>query len=74
MVITYINPVIAVGLGVALLGEQPGAGAVAGLLLILAGSWLSTGGRLPPLRRAPARRPSGPRQGLAPGGSPLRRN
>jgi drug/metabolite transporter (DMT)-like permease len=48
MVITYINPVIAVGLGVALLGEQPGAGAVAGLLLILAGSWLSTDGRLPP--------------------------
>ena len=28
--------------------EQPGAGAVAGLLLILAGSWLSTDGRLPP--------------------------
>lgn len=48
-VITYVNPVVAVGLGVALLGEQPGAGAVAGLLLILAGSWLSTGGRLPPM-------------------------
>ncbi len=47
-VITYINPVVAVALGVTLLGEQPGAGAVAGLLLILAGSWLSTGGRLPP--------------------------
>jgi drug/metabolite transporter (DMT)-like permease len=47
-VITYINPVVAVALGVALLDEQPGAGAVAGLLLILAGSWLSTGGRLPP--------------------------
>ena len=47
-VITYINPVIAVGLGVTLLGERPGAGAVAGLLLILAGSWLSTDGRLPP--------------------------
>ena len=47
-VITYINPVIAVGLGVALLGEQPGAGSIAGLLLILAGSWLSTDGRLPP--------------------------
>jgi drug/metabolite transporter (DMT)-like permease len=47
-VITYINPVIAVLLGVALLGERPGAGAVAGLLLILAGSWLSTDGRLPP--------------------------
>jgi drug/metabolite transporter (DMT)-like permease len=47
-VITYVNPVVAVALGVALLGERPGAGAVAGLLLILAGSWLSTGGRLPP--------------------------
>ena len=42
-VITYVNPVVAVALGVALLGERPGAGAVAGLLLILAGSWLSTG-------------------------------
>lgn len=47
-VITYVNPVIAVILGVTLLGERPGAGAVAGLLLILAGSWLSTDGRLPP--------------------------
>jgi drug/metabolite transporter (DMT)-like permease len=47
-VITYVNPVVAVALGVALLGERPGAGAVAGLLLILAGGWLSTDGRLPP--------------------------
>jgi drug/metabolite transporter (DMT)-like permease len=47
-VITYINPMIAVILGVTLLGERPGAGAIAGLLLILAGSWLSTDGRLPP--------------------------
>jgi len=47
-VITYINPAVAVFLGVALLGESIGAGAVAGLLLILAGSWLSTGGRTPP--------------------------
>jgi drug/metabolite transporter (DMT)-like permease len=46
-VITYINPLIAVALGVALLGESPGAGAVAGLVLILAGSWVSTTGRLP---------------------------
>jgi drug/metabolite transporter (DMT)-like permease len=53
-VITYINPVVAVGLGVAVLDERPGAGAIAGLLLILAGSWLSTGGRLPPLRREPS--------------------
>jgi len=48
VVITYINPIIALALGVTLLGEQPGAGAGAGLLLILAGSWLSTDGRLPP--------------------------
>jgi len=47
LVITYINPVVAVALGVAILGERPGAGAIAGLLLILAGSWLSTDGRLP---------------------------
>jgi drug/metabolite transporter (DMT)-like permease len=51
-IITYINPVIAVALGVAVLGESPGAGAIAGLLLILAGSWLSTDGRLPPGPRA----------------------
>ncbi len=47
-VITYVNPVIAVALGVTLLGERPGWGSVAGLLLILAGSWLATDGRLPP--------------------------
>jgi drug/metabolite transporter (DMT)-like permease len=51
-IITYINPVIAVALGVIVLGESPGAGAIAGLLLILAGSWLSTDGRLPPGSRA----------------------
>jgi drug/metabolite transporter (DMT)-like permease len=57
LVITYVNPVIAVALGVTILGERPGAGAVAGLLLILAGSWLSTDGRLPPgLTGALARR------------------
>lgn len=61
-VITYVNPVVAVTLGVLVLGERPGAVAVAGLLLVLAGSWLSTGGGLPPragravgrLRGAPA--------------------
>ena len=47
-VITYVAPVVAVALGVGLLGERPGAGAIAGLLLILAGSWLATGGRRPP--------------------------
>jgi drug/metabolite transporter (DMT)-like permease len=65
-VITYINPIVAVALGVTLLDERLGAGAVAGLLLILAGSWLATDGRLPPglaavaarvgLRPRPARR------------------
>ena len=50
-IVTYINPVVAVALGVAFLGESLSAGAIAGLLLILAGSWLSTGGR-PPTRRA----------------------
>lgn len=48
LVITYVNPVVAVTLGVTILGESVGPGAVAGLLLILAGSWLSTDGRLPP--------------------------
>jgi drug/metabolite transporter (DMT)-like permease len=47
-VITYVNPAVAVLLGVAILGESLSAAAVAGMLLILAGSWLSTGGRLPP--------------------------
>jgi drug/metabolite transporter (DMT)-like permease len=47
-VITYINPIVALALGVAVLGEDVGPGAIAGLLLILAGSWLATDGRLPP--------------------------
>jgi drug/metabolite transporter (DMT)-like permease len=48
LVITYINPVIAVALGVVILHEHLGPGSVIGLLLIIAGSWLSTDGRLPP--------------------------
>ena len=61
-VITFVNPVVAVALGIALLGERLGPSAVAGLLLILAGSWLSTGGRLPPpglIMRVPGRRRRG---------------
>jgi len=53
LVITYINPIVAVVLGVVILGESLGPGAIAGLLLILAGSWLSTYGRLPPGLRRP---------------------
>jgi drug/metabolite transporter (DMT)-like permease len=45
-VITYVNPAVAVLLGVTLLGERLGAASIAGLLLILAGSWTATGGRL----------------------------
>ncbi|MET0511478.1 MAG: DMT family transporter [Thermoleophilaceae bacterium] len=62
-VITYVNPVVALALGVAVLGESVTAGAIAGLLLILAGSWLATDGRLPPWladavsRRQTKRRP-----------------
>jgi drug/metabolite transporter (DMT)-like permease len=55
-VITYVNPIVALGLGVAILGEDVGTGAVAGLLLILAGSWLSTDGRVPPGLAAVGRR------------------
>lgn len=47
-VITYVNPAVAVFLGVILLDESLGAAAVAGMLLIIAGSWLATGGRMPP--------------------------
>ena len=45
-VITYVNPVVALALGVTLLDERPGAGSVLGLVLILGGSWLATGGKL----------------------------
>jgi drug/metabolite transporter (DMT)-like permease len=51
-IITYINPVIALALGVVFLGESPGPGSFVGLALILVGSWLST---RPPRRSAPAR-------------------
>jgi drug/metabolite transporter (DMT)-like permease len=49
-VITYVNPAVAVALGVAVLGEPLTAAIVVGFLLIIAGSWLST--------RAPAARGS----------------
>ena len=58
LVITYVNPVVAVALGVALLDEPLTAGAVAGLFLILAGSWLATGGRPPRIRRKAVLQPA----------------
>jgi drug/metabolite transporter (DMT)-like permease len=47
-VITYVNPVVSVFLGVLVLGEPLNAAIIIGFLLIIAGSWLSTGGTLPP--------------------------
>jgi drug/metabolite transporter (DMT)-like permease len=41
-VITYLNPAIAVLLGVSVLGEHLGGGSIAGLFMILLGSWLAT--------------------------------
>jgi drug/metabolite transporter (DMT)-like permease len=46
-VITYVAPVVAVALGVAVLGESVGLGAGLGLALIVSGSWLATGGGRP---------------------------
>ena len=43
-VITYVAPVVAVALGVAILDESVGLGTAVGMVLILAGSWLATGG------------------------------
>jgi len=45
-VITYVNPLVAVIVGVLVLDEHRSAMSVAGLVLILGGSWLSAGGRL----------------------------
>ncbi len=47
-VITYVNPAVAVVLGLVVLGEPVTFATAAELLLIVAGSWLSTDGRLPP--------------------------
>jgi drug/metabolite transporter (DMT)-like permease len=49
--ITYVNPVVAVLLGVALLGEHLGVSTVVGFALVAAGCWLST--RRPPADRQP---------------------
>jgi drug/metabolite transporter (DMT)-like permease len=72
-IITYINPVVALALGVAILGESVTAGAVVGLLLILAGSWLSTDGRLPPGLGAVVARVRGRRASTELGAMPLPR-
>jgi len=55
--VTYASPLVAVALGVALLGEQPGRLAPLGLALILAGSWLAA---RPRNAMHPEQAPSGP--------------
>jgi drug/metabolite transporter (DMT)-like permease len=50
-VITYLMPVVALLLGVGLLGEELTIGAIAGLILIALGAWLATGRR----RASPAK-------------------
>jgi drug/metabolite transporter (DMT)-like permease len=52
-VITYVNPLVAVVLGMLILDERLGAMSVVGLVAILGGSWLSTRRR----RREGRRRP-----------------
>jgi drug/metabolite transporter (DMT)-like permease len=54
-VFTYVNPAISVLLGVTLLGEPLRAATVVGFALIIAGSWLSTGGILARQRYKPAK-------------------
>lgn len=51
---TYISPAIAVALGIAILDEPLTAGSVAGMLVILAGSWFAAGGTPP---RVPSQAP-----------------
>jgi drug/metabolite transporter (DMT)-like permease len=53
-IVIYLNPVVAVLAGVAVLHEQLTLAALAGMLLILSGSWLATTGRVPLLRPRPA--------------------
>ena len=50
-VITYVNPAVSVLLGVTFLAEPLNVATILGFLLILAGSWLSTGNVLPRLSR-----------------------
>jgi len=43
-IVTYVNPAVALALGVFLLDEHFGVGPAVGMALILLGSWLATGG------------------------------
>jgi hypothetical protein len=53
--VAYVAPGFAVVYGVTLLGERFTVGTAAGLVLIVAGSWLAAEGGLPRRRQVPAR-------------------
>jgi drug/metabolite transporter (DMT)-like permease len=77
-VITYVMPVVALFLGVGLLGEQLTTGAIAGLILIGLGAWLATSRQPPstsghPERHTmPGRNHGNPPPQWDPGGHPER--
>ncbi|MGO8609424.1 EamA family transporter, partial [Rhizobium johnstonii] len=51
---TYVNPIVAILLGVLLLGEHLAGGLVVGLPLVILGCWLAaTGGRMRAGRNVP---------------------
>lgn len=58
--VAYVAPGFAVVYGVVLLGESFGPATLAGLVMIVGGSWLAAEGRLPWRGRARTRSPSGP--------------
>jgi len=60
-VITYVMPVFALFLGVALLGEKLTIGAIAGLVLIATGAWLATERQFPATTGARTSREQQPR-------------
>ena len=57
LVITFVNPAVAVALGIALLGEPLTVGTLVGFPLVLLGCVLAT-------RRSPARRPAPDPEGV----------
>lgn len=63
--VAYVAPGFAVVYGVVLLGERVTAGTIAGLALILAGSWLAAEGRVPGRVAAPCDELGDPRLAAA---------
>lgn len=70
-IVTYLAPAFAVVYGVTLLDEEVTAATIAGLLLILIGSWLAAEGKLPQrLRLRPRAQGGGDVVAVAPGSLP----